>query len=85
MNQTAVPDEIYQLFDLQGECIRALDKRSWTKKFKEEMRWKLRTLDKLFRTVSEKWRGYLGEVEGEDVLQSITEIRDDVKSRIGKL
>lgn len=80
MNQTAVPDEIYQLYDLQGELTRALGKRSWTKKFKEEMHGKIRKLDRLFRTVSEKCRGYLG---GEDVFQSITEIREDVRKRIG--
>ena len=82
MNQTAVPDEVYQLYDLQGELTRALGKRSWTRSFKEELHGKIRVLNKLFKIVSEKCRGYLG---GEEVLQSIAEIRDDVKQRIGDI
>ncbi|OGJ57157.1 hypothetical protein A2635_01145 [Candidatus Peribacteria bacterium RIFCSPHIGHO2_01_FULL_51_9] len=82
MDQTAVPDVIYQLYDLQQEFALALDRRSWSRRFRDEMEKKLRTFNKLFKTVSEKCRGYLG---GEDVLQSIEEIRNDVKKRIGNV
>lgn len=74
--------QVWKLYDLQNEFIMALGKRSWTKKFKEQMKKKVRTFSGLLHNVRICCSGYTG---GEDVLQAIEEIQMDVKRRIGDL
>ena len=74
--------QVWQLYDLQNEFILALGKRSWTKKFKEQVRERAGVMARLLSNVREHACGYLG---GEDVFQAIEEIQRDVKRRIGDL
>ena len=84
MNNTseAPLQQVWQLYDLQNEFILALGKRSWTNKFKEQVRAKVVVMDRLLSKVREHSHGYMG---GEDVLQAIEEIQMDVNRRIGDL
>ncbi|MBI3336710.1 hypothetical protein HYZ98_04065 [Candidatus Peregrinibacteria bacterium] len=74
--------QVWQLYDLQNEFILALGKRSWTRKFKEQVREKVGIMARLLSKVREHSYGYIG---GEDVLQAIEEIQGDVKRRIDDL
>lgn len=74
--------QVWQLYDLQNELIRALAMRSWTRKFKEHMRAKVKAVSHLLPRVRAEGSGYLG---GDEMLHAMEEIQIDVKRRIGDL
>lgn len=82
MNEALPIQSVWELYDLQNECIQALAKRSWTRNFKEHMKTKIRILSSLLHKVRMCCSGYTG---GEDILQAIEEIQTEVKRRVGDL
>lgn len=80
MEEMSVPPAIYEMLDLQDECLRALTKRSWTQTLKEAMIKRLQRLTILMKKVRSSYVDYLG---GDDVLKTIEEIRGDVGRRVG--
>lgn len=82
MDDVSPMQPVWQLYDLQNECIKALARRSWTRKFKGHMRGKVQLMSRLLGRVRGQSSGYTG---GDDVLQAIEDIQGDVKRRIGDL
>lgn len=82
MGETSSIKQVWQLYDLRDELIKALDKRSWTKDFKKYMNQKVRKVSQLLTSVRSCCSGYIG---GEDVLLAIEVIKADVKQRIGDM